>query len=367
MAASTIDLWGTRSPHRWTDNYSTRDNHSMLGDSGMLERDMEGLVPLCDFKLTTRGPLLLDDFVIRRLSRGEIARVAERSNPLVAGKCEFGIQSRWKERIESMNSLNFNLSSMMLSTAVVPALRLFDAGDVTYPVLLWRMLGKGPNPLGFHGWAFSPAESPQFFGKPYLLTDQRSDAFKEFWSAMSPLHLSKSQKKGDIRLDIALRRFNASYWEKAIEDRFIDLMIGFEALIGDQGVEATNRLINRLCLLLGQDDAERISMRWFLKKSYDARSAILHGRRVAEAEVMKEAHMTFRTMVFESQRLLAKAIKTCMLTIPMHRNRRDVLTSYLDASMISEEARVALFDQLKSVRHLVFTDAHSFSISHEKS
>ena len=328
---------------------------------------MEGLVPLCDFKMTTDKPLLLDDFVIRRLSQKEIGEIAERTNPMVASKCEFGVQSRWKVRVESMNRLDVDISPILLSAAVVPSLRLFDAGDVTYPVLLWRMLGKGPNPLGFHGWAFSPAEAPQTFGKPLILTGERSDAFEEFWASMSCLGFSPSQmKKGDIRLDLALRRFNASYWEKAVEDRFIDLMIGFEALLGDQGAEATNRLINRLCLFLGTDDEERLNLRWFLRKSYDARSAILHGRRIAEEQVVKEAHMTFKTMLFESQRLLAKAIKACMLTAPLHRNRREDLIEYLDTSMISEEARDALYDQLKSVRHLVFTDAHSFSVKREK-
>ena len=339
----------------------------MHGDSGMLERDMEGVIPLCDFKMTIDRPLTLDDLVIRRLSQGEINVIAQRTNPLIASKCEFGIQSRWKERAESMNRLSVNISPVLDSAAIVPALRLFDAGDVTYPVLLWKMLGAGPNPLGFHGWAFSPAEASQLFGKPLILTSERSDDFKEFWASMSSLGFSKGQmKKGDIRLDLALRRFNASYWEKAIEDRFIDLMIGFEALLGDQGVEATNRLINRLCLFLGQDDEERINLRWFLRKSYDARSAILHGRRIAEEQVVKEVQMTFKTMLFESQRLLAKAIKTCMLTVPIHHNKREDLIECLDASMISDEARIALFDQLKTVRHLIFTDAHSFLVNHEK-
>jgi len=333
----------------------------------MLEREMEGLVPLCDFKMTTGKSFALDDFVIRRLSQREISQIAERSNPLITSKCEFGIQSRWKERAESMNRLTINISPVLDSTAIVPALRLFDAGDVTFPVLLWKMLGPGPNPLGLHGWVFSPAEAAQTFGKPFILTRERSDAFKEFWASMSSLGFSKSQMKtGDIRLDLALRRFNASYWEKAVEDRFIDLMIGFEALLGDQGVEATNRLVNRLCLFLGKDDEERVNLRWFLRRSYDARSAILHGRRIAEEQVVKEAHMTFKTMLFESQRLLAKAIKTCMLTVPLHHNKREDLIECLDASLISEEARKALYDQLKSIRHLVFTDAHSFSVKRDK-
>jgi len=339
----------------------------MFGDPGMLEKDMEGLIPLCNFQMTTEDLQISDDLRIRRLTKEEKDVIAERVDPIVANRCGFGIQSRWKQRIESMNRLDIDVQKVLSSASVVPALRLFDAGDVTYPIILLRMLGEDPNPLRFHGWASMMAEVSQHFGKPLILTGERADAFKIFLEAVSGNLISTDQlRKGNIRLDIAFNRFNASYWQKAIEDRFIDIMIGFEALLGDQSIEATNRLINRLCLFLGKDDEERINLQWFLRKSYDTRSAILHGRRIEEAEVMKEAHMTFKAMVFESQRLLAKAIKTCMFIGPMHRSNRKDLIEFLDTCMISSEMRDALFEQLKSVEHLVFTDAHSFVVHRER-
>lgn len=333
----------------------------------MLERDVEGLIPLCNFQITTEDLQLSDDLRIRRLMKEEKEVIAERVDPFVSNRCEFGIESTWKQKIESMNMLEIDVRKIVPSTSVVPALRLFDAGDVTYPIVLLRMLGEDPNPLGFHGWASMRAEASQHFGKPLILTGDRADAFRIFLKAISDSQVSTDQlRRGNIRLDIAFNRFNASYWQKGIEDRFIDIMIGFEALLGDQSIEATNRLINRLCLFLGKDDEERLNLKWFLKKSYDTRSAILHGRRIGEAEVMKEAHMPFKTMVFESQRLLARAIKTSLFTGQMYHSSRKDLIELLDACMVSSEMRDALFDQLKSVQHLVFTDAHSFIVHREK-
>lgn len=77
---------------------------------------------------------------------------------------------------------------------------------------------------------------------------------------------------------VALRRFNAVYENDygQAEDRIVDAMIAFEALLGaDQ--EITYRLSSRVAGLLGWTDDERAELFKEMKLYYETRSKIVHG------------------------------------------------------------------------------------------
>lgn len=328
-----------------------------------IQRELEGLVPLCNFKMTGNELEVTDDFKIRSLEKDETDIIAERVNPIVACKCSFGISTEWKHRFESPNILDINLEKVFRSTQIVTALRLYDAGDVAFPIILHTIKGDSPNPLGFHGWGSASGEAVPLFGKPFMLTDSRSNKFREFWGSVNSLFSTNFRKGQETGLNIALRRFNYSYWNKPLEDKIVDIWIGFEALVGDQS--RTTRLIGRLQVLLGRNDDEQNQLKRFLRNAYNTRSDVVHGRVIKDTEIVRNTTMTFKTVVFELQRLLAKAIKVrTFISSDNWRNRRDFI-ELLDASQTSSGKAEKLSSLLKAIEPVVFTDQHSFFI-HEK-
>lgn len=333
-------------------------------DSGhvSLERELQGLIPLCNFTMTSKRFVVTDDFIIRSLEEDEIDLIAERVDPFVASKCSFGISTEWKQEFESLNKLNINLEKAFLSANIVTALRLFDAGDVSFPNIFYKIKGEGPNPLGFHGWGSVGGEIASHFGVPFLLTDPRPGKFKDFWEAVNTLFSTDCKERQETGLNLALRRFNYSYWQKPLEDKIVDMWIGFEALLGDQSRNGTARLIDRLQILLGRDDDERYQLRSFLGKAYDARSDVVHGRVIRDTDIIKATTMTFKTVVFELRRLLAKAIKVrTFISSDNWGNRKDFI-GFLDTSKTSPNEADILSNLLKAIEPIVFTDGHSFVV-----
>lgn len=81
---------------------------------------------------------------------------------------------------------------------------------------------------------------------------------------------------------VAISRFNDSYARGTERDRFIDLLIALEALFGDGGDSVGYKISLRCACFLGKfpgvgEGKQQIFD--FLKKTYNERSDILHGRR----------------------------------------------------------------------------------------
>ncbi len=91
----------------------------------------------------------------------------------------------------------------------------------------------------------------------------------------------------DDRIRIALARFRRSRASGG-DDALIDNWIGLEALFGDRTGEITYKAAMRIAWYLGADSESRA--RWFeqSKKSYGARSRIVHGDRPADTQDARE-------------------------------------------------------------------------------
>jgi hypothetical protein len=147
-----------------------------------------------------------------------------------------------------------------------------------------------PSAVGY-SLTWSRADPPDYpSSRPW--TDQRLTAprglpaFTPIRCALEPFPLEDIRRllaamrgRGNNKgLEIALRRFDLASGRASTEDSLIDLWITLEALLVSDGTaELRYRASLRLARLCGDSPQERQEIFAFSKKSYDARSKIVHG------------------------------------------------------------------------------------------
>lgn len=183
------------------------------------------------------------------------------------------------------------------------ALRLYKSGAVNHDYI--RI---GSTSWELHGLTYTvssigmrPAIGPQ-----YLLLKEEVAEFLKFWQ-----FFQRVRKRKQKRTDIALRRFNFAYERVRPEDKLIDYLIGFEALLlkGDERQELEYRLALRGSVLLGKAPAERQTVFKELKAAYRERSNIVHGGAVREAVKIGGDKIKFNEFVEKVEQRLRAAIK----------------------------------------------------------
>jgi len=113
-----------------------------------------------------------------------------------------------------------------------------------------------------------------------VLSRDEGEDFRKFWDRYSESRgFSGDPKWAEVR-DIAVRRFNLGYERSRVEDKLIDYMVGFEALLlpGVEG-ELGYRMSLRAAALLGEGPHDRAAVQRNVKKAYTLRSDIVHGSR----------------------------------------------------------------------------------------
>ncbi len=157
------------------------------------------------------------------------------------------------------------------------ALRLFKNGAVSHDNLV-RMKSISWEPIGGISTTSSIVITPTF-GAQYTLSKAEIPDFLKFWD-----FFQRTRRKSHKRIDVALRRFNFGYERVRPEDKLIDYLIGFEALLlkGQERGELEYRLALRGSVLLETtlDGKERTYEE--LKTAYRERSNIVHGGTIKE-------------------------------------------------------------------------------------
>ena len=183
------------------------------------------------------------------------------------------------------------------------ALRLYKSGAVSHDYIRigttsWGLHG-GTHTVGSIG--MRPA-----IGPPCLLSEGEVTEFLKFWEFFEGLRQKKLK-----RTDIALRRFDFAYERVRPEDKLIDYLIGFEALLlkGDERQELEYRLALRGSVLLGRTPGERETVFKELKTAYRERSNIVHGGTVKEAVKIGNDRIKFNEFVEKVEQHLRSAIK----------------------------------------------------------
>ncbi len=83
-------------------------------------------------------------------------------------------------------------------------------------------------------------------------------------------------------LEIAIKRFNFAHERIDLEDKFIDIMIGFETLYLADDKELRYKSGLRTAILIGENLEERRKIFKIIQVAYDKRSNLIHGGRLEE-------------------------------------------------------------------------------------
>lgn len=182
------------------------------------------------------------------------------------------------------------------------ALRLFKKGAVNY-----EYIRVGTTSWELHGGTFTTAtiERRQSIGVQYVLSKDELPDFLRFWN-----FFQKARRKTRRRIDVALRRLNFAYGRTRSEDKLIDYMIGFEALLLEgERQELEYRLALRGSTLLGKTSEERKKIFEELKTAYRERSSIVHGGVLKEIVKIGNHEVKFSEFVDKVGQILCLAIK----------------------------------------------------------
>lgn len=183
------------------------------------------------------------------------------------------------------------------------ALRLFKNGAVNH-----EYVRVGTTSWELHGGTLTVDSigRPQLIGAKYHLSKEESKEFLIFWDSFQ-----KARKKTLRRIDVALRRFNFAYERARAEDKLIDYMIGFEALLllGGERQELEYRLALRGSTLLSKTPQERELIFKELKTAYRERSNIVHGGIIKGIIKIDTNEVKFNEFVDRMGELLRLTIK----------------------------------------------------------
>jgi hypothetical protein len=294
--------------------------------------------------------VLDENLKIRRMSEEEIKAFQTEFSPidvkLSVGQSSFALKFEFeKEKFESKDGSNVIDTGIGDASNVVSAplalLRLIGKGNVSIPAI--RVEEIGERQPGLSGPAMQYCEI-SLFGEQYLVKKEDTSKIQNCWRVLSQLApLFRRQENRDLL--IASSRFHYSYIRKSWEDRIVDSMIGFEALVSREPDEATERESNRISSLIGEGDEQRIKIKKMFRKMYRLRSDIVHGRGIENPNNVREIPLF-------AQRLLAAAIRTA-LCLRNDGLSRENMIDMLNECLLSGEKREYLMQKKSGYREFI--------------
>ena len=182
---------------------------------------------------------------------------------------------------------------------VVSALRCFKGGRVAYFDIKTEQLNW---PVG--GTSHSFSRNVDWPGHVYHLSDIEVPEFSAFWREYQAVEIATRN-----RLRVSLGRLNFGYERTRPEDRLIDYIVGFEALLlGDQP-DLRYKLSLRAAALLGESPEQRQAIFDELSAAYQKRSELVHGRNPNPVVRVREKEFRLEMFVDLIEDRLRAAIK----------------------------------------------------------
>jgi len=203
---------------------------------------------------------------------------------------------------------------------VCTALHLFKGGAVRCDWILPRPTMWVPTMTR----RFHRTVSASLPGEVYELSRQEATRFQHFWTA----YCASRANMADT-VDMALRRLNVAYAQVSAEERLIDLMIGFEALLLGDEQALRYKLSMRGAALVGKDADEREIIRDELQAAYRQRNRIVHGGRAeGKPKIGEEKGVSLAELNSRVEGRLRAAIRKVMQLEP--RRSKAALMNELD-------------------------------------
>lgn len=178
---------------------------------------------------------------------------------------------------------------------ILTAMRLVRTGRVGLQVIMFRNQDWIPD-----GTVMTLTTSQVPKDAPYMARMVNGELLSQIFTLLD---------KPPQYLNIALRRFDLSYERERLDDRLIDLMICLEALYAkDSHTELSYRISLRSALATGIDQADRRKTFDWLRKAYEIRSDIVHGKEVRKV-LIGGADVTLDALVAFTEQNVREAIR----------------------------------------------------------
>lgn len=196
------------------------------------------------------------------------------------------------------------IHNIMLNSVL--ALRLLKSGDVMGRSIFRILLLNEKRQLTGRTWEPEP-NFELHLGDSYALNHEEIPSLRGLLEQV--LHTDFVQNRS---FRLACKRFQRTYDQSEAEDKLIDIMIAFEALLlkGKKGDEWKGQKIAKACSdLLGKNDEEREEIKLVLSKAYKLRNLIVHGAEYSQPIVLKDNQMWLDQFVLKMEDYLRRAIK----------------------------------------------------------
>jgi hypothetical protein len=238
------------------------------------------LAPLYNFTSDVEETISLQDgLILRRTTMDEIAQLLGMSQ--FSGPFPFfkAFQLKFSIELELEAPKHFGkLTPFPLPhdfrediEMVVTVLRLLKSGNVSFDNVRVQPVMRIPGAMG--GTMTSSSGYFSNWGGLYTLNGSDIESLKALWTEFRTMDL-----KSHAALTMALRRFNLAYGRVQFEDKLLDFMIAFEALLLKEGEMAnTHKLAVRTARLLERSFAERSAIYREMSDFYGKRSTTVHG------------------------------------------------------------------------------------------
>lgn len=235
-------------------------------------------VPMYNFD-SDYTDIKLDEFKIKKITSFHFDKITDINleknddEPIIKT-----VEKKLKYVLEFSGVGNPTINPKAMYNSFLNALRITDNG----PVIFGNHISYNPD-----GWQqrFAPGirDSVILSYDEYFLKEDKISKLKENLKLLKKL----DEKSDSIRyLDYSIRRFNYVYQNEVVEDNITDLMISLETLLNFEPYEVRDKTSLRAAVLLESDDNEKLNCRKFIKKCYDIRSEIVHGKK-RKAKIMK--------------------------------------------------------------------------------
>ena len=221
-------------------------------------------------RLAPLGLLRSLDLNIIQLPSRCCLRIKTPVSRIVANKDEYDTRVKTEERALG--------SGAAWGELFVNALRIHKAGGIRvggYATFADFVIAGGSTSA-----AQAAAETPSRV--EYTLTPDEAQQVKGIMAAL----LDKTVAKHRF-IDVAIRRLRFAGERSRIEDRFLDLMIGAEALflVGSKDSEISYRFSLRVANLVQMEGMSRRQLFLRMREAYKLRSGIVHGNAIESREV----------------------------------------------------------------------------------
>lgn len=219
---------------------------------------------------------------------------------------------------------------------VLDSLRIFKGGDIyigaIYPIFdqIWNIGTFSPR-VGLE----NPPDKIIF----YRLETNEIDDYLKLFKKLSSLNLESDSKR---YISSAIRRFNTSYNDMFLEDKITNLTMVLEYLLTTGPGEIQNKLSLRGALLLGKDENDREYLWKIIKKFYDVRSEIVHGKKRKEIKINDKTY-TDDQLLLELERITRQTLTYVIYLQDKYPLHVQLITT-LEESIVNRNKVITIYD-----------------------